>query len=151
MKLFAIVHRSVGDNAALFEGMDQAAVGQMIQDQGATVDFVTESAWNDFVSVHQPVPLTPAEKLALIHSLAASLAVSGADPITTLQRSAALVIMDELNILRQRDVDRAADVAAATSLADLKTRWAVRAAFAQRTASQIQAAIQAKTNSGAGD
>lgn len=56
-------------------------------------------------------------------------------------RGVALAAMDEVNVLRQRDRDRAADVAAATSLADLKTRWAARAALADRTPAQVRAAV----------
>lgn len=49
--------------------------------------------------------------------------------------------VDELNFLRERDRDRSVDVAAATSLADLKTRWAARSALADRTYAQAKTAI----------
>jgi hypothetical protein len=48
-----------------------------------------------------------------------------------------------LNILRTRDRDRSVDVAAATSLADLKTRWAAQSALNDRTLAQAKAAYDA--------
>lgn len=68
-----------------------------------------------------------------------------------LLRASLLVMADENNILRQRDVGRAADVAAATNFADLKTRWAARPALTQRTKAQAMAAITNKLNSGTAD
>lgn len=66
-------------------------------------------------------------------------------------RAILLVIMDELNILRQRENDRSADIAAATSLADLKTRWATRPLLSDRVGTQIKTAVQNKINSGVSD
>ena len=43
-----------------------------------------------------------------------------------LMRCFADIVKDEINLLRERDRDRSVDIAAATSLADLKTRWAAR-------------------------
>lgn len=68
-----------------------------------------------------------------------------------LLRAIGSVLVDELNILRQRDRDRAADVAAATSLADLKTRWAARSTLADRTLAQAKQAIKDAANSAATD
>ena|ERR1043166_797591 len=89
--------------------------------------------------------------LSDVRSGAVAESLTGGGSLGMLERGAALVIMDELNVLRQRDVDRSADVAAATSLADLKTRWAARSAFPQRTATQIKTAIQNKINAGDAD
>lgn len=58
-------------------------------------------------------------------------------------RGLAKIMIDEINALRQRDVDRSADVAAATSLADLKTRWAARSALNDRTLAQAKTAYKA--------
>ena len=66
-------------------------------------------------------------------------------------RAAAAVLVDEINLLRQRDRDRADDVAAPTSLADLKTRCAARASLTDRTLAQAKTAIQAKITAGAVD
>lgn len=57
-------------------------------------------------------------------------------------RAIVVLIIDELNILRTRDRDRAVDVAASTSLADLKTRWAARSTLADRTTAQARTAIR---------
>lgn len=66
-------------------------------------------------------------------------------------RAAASLIVDEINILRQRDRDRSDDVAAATSLADLKIRWAARTALTDRTLAQAKTAWQNKISSGVAD
>jgi hypothetical protein len=63
-------------------------------------------------------------------------------------RGAAAVLVDEINLLRQRDRDRAVDVAAATSLADLKSRWAARADLTDRTLAQAKTAIENKISAG---
>lgn len=75
------------------------------------------------------------------------------DPQATLKalRAALLGLVDQINILRERDNDRAADVAAATSLADLKTRWAARSAFSDITPAQAKAFVQNKIDSGSAD
>lgn len=66
-------------------------------------------------------------------------------------RAILLTALDEINILRQRDRDRAIDVAASTSLADLKTRWSARPALADRTVEQGKTSVQNKINSGEPD
>jgi len=66
-------------------------------------------------------------------------------------RAIVLLVLDEINDLRTRDRDRAADVAAATSLADLKTRWAARSSLTDRTAAQARTAIRNKIDSGSAD
>lgn len=52
------------------------------------------------------------------------------------------IIKDELNNVRQWITDFKADVAAATNLADLKTRVAANPDLADRTLSQLKTAIQ---------
>lgn len=66
-------------------------------------------------------------------------------------RAILLVIRDEINLLRQRDRDRSVDVAAATTLADLKARWALRPSLDDRTSAQGKAAVQARLSSGEAD
>ena len=66
-------------------------------------------------------------------------------------RAALLIILDEMNILRTRDRDRSADVAAATNLADLKTRWAARVALDDRTAAQMKTSIKSRIDAGDAD
>lgn len=66
-------------------------------------------------------------------------------------RDIILLAMNEFNLLRERDVDRSTDVAAAVSLADLKTRWAARPPLNDRTIGQFQNALQNMLNSGVVD
>jgi len=63
-------------------------------------------------------------------------------------RAVAALLVDELNVLRQQFRDQAAAVAAATSLADLKTRWAALSATPDRTLAQARTAIANKINAG---
>jgi len=66
-------------------------------------------------------------------------------------RAIVLVLIDEINTLRSRDRDRAVDVENATSLADLKSRWASRNALDDRTTSQAKTAVKNKINSAQSD
>lgn len=66
-------------------------------------------------------------------------------------RALALILLDEFNTLRQRDRDRSVDVAAATSLADLKTRWAARSTLDDRTIQQLKNAYENKIDAGSAD
>lgn len=96
-------------------------------------------------------PLTPQQILEALRSRAAAVVDRLLDEQAAVNRAILLVMMDEINLLRQRDVDRSIDVAAAANLADLKTRWAARAALPQRTANQIRPAVQAKITNGSAD
>lgn len=95
--------------------------------------------------------LTPAGILAGQRTQADSLFLSDAAANSKVLRSILLVVLDEINLLRQRDLDRSADVAAATSLADLKTRWAAEPSLTDRTVQQGRTAIQNKIDAGAAD
>ena len=55
-----------------------------------------------------------------------------------------LTILDEINLLRQWTTDYKAVVAAATTLADLKTRVASMPALTQRTVAQLKDAVLTK-------
>ena len=69
-------------------------------------------------------------------------------------RAVVLTLVDEINLLRQRLAAQDAVVAAATSLADLKSRWATMASASpvpDRTPVQAKNAIAAKLNSGGAD
>ena len=63
-------------------------------------------------------------------------------------RCALALILDELNDLRKRDRDRAEDVAAAATLAALKTAWAARSTLADRTLAQAKTAFDSKIDGG---
>lgn len=113
------------------------------------------------VSGNDVVEYTQAEKDALDAAEAANLLAeqrseaksfySSPDALGKIERAVALVLLDEINVLRQRDRDRATDVAAAASLADLKIRWAARSGLPDRTATQARAAIENKIDSGGSD
>ena len=63
---------------------------------------------------------------------------------TTLAKAIGYVLVDEINALRQQLAAQAAAVAAATTLADLKTRWAGLPATPDRTPAQARTAVVAK-------
>lgn len=153
MTLYALIHDTAGDRVASYGGMDQSTVTALITETGFTFDFIDAPTYAAFVLAHLPVPLTPAQILTMVHSQAAALAITGLDPTTTLQRAAALVIMDELNNLRQWITAFKAAVAGAgvTSIATLKTAVAGTPNTPDRNASQIQTAIQGKINAGTAD
>lgn len=149
--LFVIIHDPAGDYAAFYDGMSQATVASLITQTGKTFNFVDQPTYEAFVLAHQPAPLTPAELLALQRADAVNYLNKDPQAVSKLQRAILLVIMDELNILRQRDRDRATDVAAALSLSDLKVRWALRSTLTDSTATQAKTAVENKLNSGASD
>lgn len=106
-------------------------------------------------------PLTAQQVLDRLRAKAAALIDLAADAQAVKDRAILLVLLDEINVLRQevntlrqRDVDRTADVAAATNLANLQTRWVARpalGAIALRTANQIRPAVQGKMTAGDAD
>jgi hypothetical protein len=63
-------------------------------------------------------------------------------------RSAASLLVDEENLIRQWLTSFKVEVAAATSLADLKARVATLPAMPDRTMAQAKNAMKAKVNSG---
>lgn len=64
--------------------------------------------------------------------------------VARLLRALALMVLDEFNLHALRQAQLHAAIAAATSLADFKTRAATVPALPQRTAEQLIAAIKAK-------
>ena len=88
------------------------------------------------------------------HATASADIQSSTDSLLLAIRGLALVTMDELNLLRERLTAQDSAVANATSLADLKSRWAAIAQaqpLPDRTASQIYPAIRAKITAGTAD
>lgn len=148
---FVLIHDLAGDRVSTYDGMTQETVSNLVRETGFPFEFIDAPTYAAFIATHQPVSPTPAQILINIHNQASSKVVSGLDVVSTLQRAVELVTRDEINILRQRDLDRASDVEEATSLTDLKTRWAARAPLEQRSVSQIKTAIQNKINSGDAD
>lgn len=66
-------------------------------------------------------------------------------------RAEAALMIDEINTLRQWITSFKAEVAAATTLADLKTRVATLPTLADRTIAQAKTAMQTKISAGAVD
>lgn len=133
-------------------GVQRLSDGAFIPFSLGNKDYSDYQAWVSSGNVTQAAdpPPTPAQILADLRLSALAYLDSTQGP-SKAERAFILVLIDELNILRQRDRDRASDVAAATSLADLKTRWAVRSSLADRDVTQVKPAIQNKINSGAAD
>jgi hypothetical protein len=101
-------------------------------------------------AAHSP---DPAYQTKLNRTVSQSL-FSDSDPRFVIARALVLTLLDEVNLLRQRLADQDAAVAAATSLADLKTRWAAVASadpVPQRTAAQAKSAVANKIQSGSAD
>ena len=75
------------------------------------------------------------------------------DPIehAKLLRALAEITKDEINLLRQWLVSFKAQVAAATTLADLKTRVATLPAMPDRTLAQLKTAMESRLDSGTVD
>jgi hypothetical protein len=151
MKLFALIHDPVGDKVASYEGMDLQTVTALLTETGFAFDLIDEATHNAFVAAHQLVALTAPEVLAKERAGAVTQLLTDTSPNAKCIRGALLLIMDELNILRQRDRDRAIDMAAGTSLANVQTRWAARSTLADRTASQIKTGVQTKVTDGTAD
>jgi len=139
-------------NGGRYEGMDQATVRGLLDALGLTsVTFVTEAEYNAIVLARQPIPLTPAQILATARAQAIYSIDTDIGPLGKSLRGLLLVLLDEFNILRQRERDRAADVAAALTLADLKVRWAARSLLNDRDITQVKPAVQNKINGGDAD
>ncbi len=98
------------------------------------------STWNTIVA-NAPTVAEAANQVA------ATTAFADKTPVSRIQRAVAVVIMNEFNLVRQRLRAQDAAIAAATSLADLKTRWAALAAVPDRTLSQVKTAITNAINS----
>lgn len=73
------------------------------------------------------------------------------DQSARIDRGIALATMDEINSLRQWITSFKAAVAAATTLADLKTRVAALGNLPDRTPSQVKSAVVAKIDDGSAD
>lgn len=82
---------------------------------------------------------------------AISTLLNAQDERAKLERAVLLTIIDENNVTRQWITGFKAAVAAAASLADLKTRVAALPDMPDRTVQQAKTAVQNKINSGASD
>jgi len=96
-------------------------------------------------------PLTTQQVLDALRARAAALIDQFQDAQAVKDRAILLVVLDELNALRQWVTDFKAAVAAATSLANLQARVAATNNLPQRTANQIRPAVQGKMTDGSAD
>lgn len=96
------------------------------------------------------LPDLAAAKTAKLRTFAKDL-LDDPDAVSILLRALALVILDENNTLRQWVTSFKAATAAATTLADLKTRVAALANLPDRTKAQIMPAIRSKIDGGTAD
>src|SRR5262249_52162610 len=88
---------------------------------GFTLDMVWDSGLNTIRVRTQPErDAATAQAVTNLRTDATTAMEMNHDPLWKAIRAAAAVLVDEINLLRQRDRDRSTDVAAATSLADLK-------------------------------
>lgn len=123
---------------------------ESVNSAGIVTPTSLQAAAAPIIAAFDPSPAADAAYLsAQAHTVSSGLFISGLGGLTL--RAIASVLVDELNLLRQRDRDRAIDVAASTSLADLKTRWAARSDLADRTLSQAKTALQNAITSGTAD
>lgn len=106
-----------------------------------------KSTLDTAVAAHVPNPNAALLRLRA----AAKVLAQAADIVPEALRAVLLTVLDEINVLRQRDRDRSTDVAASTSLADLKTRWAARSTLNDRTAAQAKQAVLDKIDTGNAD
>jgi len=150
--------------------MDQA-LGVLVPDANPLRDYlIADNGSGQFISFWSadlgPQP-TPAQLAAVTQAQvdaamaakrrAAADAIfnrAGIDGDGQILRAVVLTLVDEVNLLRQRLAAQDAVVAAATSLADLKSRWATMAStrpVPDRTPVQSKNAITSKLNSGGAD
>lgn len=145
------------------------AIGYLYPDAVPLDDFVV-SDWNDgqgarIISWNEAKlgPQPSIEQLAAVTSSqvnawrtdqlreASQASLVRAEATSVLCRAIAWALLSEVNILRSRCRDQDAAVAAAASLADLKSRWAALGTLSDRTLSQARAAIQEIIATGAAD
>jgi len=127
--LFVLIHGPSGDRVGSYEGMDQATVSGLIAQTGSSFDFIDSQTYAAFILAHQPVPLTPAQILALVRSQASGAISGGNEPVSELQRAVLLTLLDQINTIR---------AALPTPLGAI-------------TPAQARTAVQNKINSGAAD
>lgn len=123
---------------------DPAASGEAVLADNATQQQQTDAA--AVITAHDAA----ASALTVLRGEAKSI-LTTAGGAGKLQRAVAAVLVDEINSLRQWLASFKAEVAAATSLADLKTRVAGLPNMPDRTLAQAKTAIENKLDSGTVD
>ena len=110
---------------------------------------------------NSPEEMTASEKTAVNDAMAAAQTASirsgakaqltGFSDLPLYQRALADILKDEINILRDWTADFKAEVAAASNLADLKTRVAGLPTLNDRTLAQLKTALENKIDGGSVD
>lgn len=130
------------------------------------VDFEISNNGSDFISKWNTAKLGPKPSMQTINSVtdvevasvntnSLRLKASAVKDLSTEEgvqwRAVALILLDEVNTMRQWDMSFKAAVASSTSLADLKTRVAALPTLSGRTVAQLKAAYANKINVGDAD
>lgn len=124
---------------------------QLTQEEEAARD-AEEAAWDPAANAVAQNLAERAGAIAMISSLVKECKLIRGVALAALDEVNAL--RNEVNVLRQRDVDRAADVQNSGSFGALKTAWAARSALtaiASRTIQQLRTVIQNKVEDGSAD
>jgi len=112
-----------------YEGMDESTVTVLRTELGKSTTFVSEAEYLAYLLAHQPVPLTPAEIVALFRAQAIDLVNVDPTPPSKFVRAVLLTILDEINVIRAL----------------------LPGPPAPRTVTQMKNAIAAKINAGVAD
>lgn len=129
-------------NTPLFPDPPWKVNPDMSQVVGVPTYFQKWDAVND-----RPIPMTAGEQATVTASRLSTARDATAAQLTSTEniiRALVLLIMDEFNLHSTKESEELADIAAATSLADYKTRRGIRSAVPQRTAQQLIDAIRQK-------
>lgn len=127
--------------AGLPTGTPGGSVTVVVVDFAADLTAPQQAALANVVAAHVPNPSNAVNRL---HAEAKAAFQTAAETSAQRDRALALVVMDEINLLRQWVTSFKAAVAAAATLADLKTRVAQLANLPDRTAVQAKAAVVTK-------
>lgn len=116
-------------DGSFYEGMDVATITSLRSDLGKATTFISEVQYAAFLIANQPVPLTPAQIIALFRAQAIDLLQVDTSPNSKFVRAILLTLLDEINLIR--------------SLLPI--------AQVARTTVQLRNAISAKINAGTAD
>jgi hypothetical protein len=127
--LFVQIHDPAGEKVASYDGMDIATVTVLVTQTGFPFDFITQAAYDTFVTAHRPVPPTAAQIIAALRSQAGSELTASTHPLTVLQKAILMTVLDEINTIRSLLIPAAS----------------------ARTGAQFKNAVQNKITGGQGD
>lgn len=121
-----------------------------VNSAGVVAPTTLQGAAQPFIDTFDDSPAAQAAAQNLQDRTTGSANLGGADttPLYKVLRAEAAVLVDENNVLREWLMAFQVQVAASTTLADLKTRVATLSALPDRTLAQAKTAIQAKITNG---